>query len=229
MKATHLSCALLSLALAACGGDDGITAVVDAAPSTIDAAPIPCTISTPNFGDKGALTATATFAASMANQLQYRIAFTAPLEPAAPQDLFFFEIYTGYAPFGTQENPMPAVAGTYQMTGNQLQYEDCSVCLTLGTNADDTSYEDDFMVTGGTVTITQVGQAVGQMLNVTFSNLTYEHVFITEAHSTPVGNDCVTAISNASFSGLLEAPPKNKPMGPLPSVAQLKAQRGHRR
>jgi hypothetical protein len=64
------------------------------------------------------------------------------------------------------------------------------------------------------------------MLNVTFSNLTYEHAFITQAHSTPVGNGCVTAISSASFSGILEAPPKAKPMGPLPSVAQLKAQRG---
>ena len=223
MKASYLSPILVSLALSACGGDDGISAVVDAAnrmDASIDAPPIPCTISTPNFGDKGALQATATFSASETNALKYRIAFTAPLEAELPQDLFFFEIYTGYAPFGDQENPTAAVPGTYQITGNQLQYEDCSVCLTLGTNADDTTYEDDFMATGGTVTITQVGQAVGQLLNVSFSNLTFEHAFITDAHSTPVGNNCTTTITSASFMGTLEAPAMNKLMGPSPAPAK---------
>lgn len=227
MKALHLSSLLLSFALAACGGDDGISAVVDA--TRVDAPPPPCTISTPNFGDKGVLKATAYFSQNETNQDLYKISFTAALEPTEPQDIFFFEVFTGYEPFGTEEKPTPAVAGTYPMTGNQLQYEDCSVCLTLGTNADETGYEDDFMVTGGTVNITQIGVAVGQMLDVTFTDLTFEHVFISSAHSEPVGNDCVTAISNASFTGVLEVPPKEKARAPGAPALPRKAPARHGR
>jgi hypothetical protein len=215
--------ALSSLSLIACG-DDGGSGGPDAA--RIDAPGGPdgaaeCTISTPNFGDKGALTANSFFAADPDMPSLYKISFTAPLEPAQPQDVLFFEIYTGYDPFGTQQAPTPAVAGTYQISGNQLQYADCSICLTLGSNGDGTTIEDDFMATGGTVVITEVGTAAGGNLNVTLTNLTFEQVTFNGATSTPVGNGCVTAISNATYTGTMMAPPANL-VGPLPHPTKLR-------
>ena len=104
------------------------------------------------------------------------------------------------------------------MSGTQLQYKTCSVCLTLGSNsaADGSTYDDDFMVTAGNVNITEIGTAVGQNLTVSFTNLTFEQVTISSAQSTPVGNGCVTAISNATFTGVLAAPPaKPGALGPM--------------
>lgn len=225
MKLTAFSPVLITLGLAACGGDDGgVTPVVDAA--RVDAAqPIDaagCTISTPSFGDKGALTATAVFAADPNTPALYKIAFGTPLEAGTPSDFFTFEIYTGYAPFGTQAAPTPAIAGTYPISGNQLQYADCSVCLTMVSNATADGYDDDFMATGGTVTINQVGNAVGGMLNVTFSNLTFEQVTFNGSTSTPVGNNCNTAITNATFTGVMAAP-MNKPHQTPWSLAKSQA------
>lgn len=210
---TVLLSTLLSTALAACGGDDDGVAVVDAppgidAPADIDAAPLPCTISTPSFGDKGALTANATFAADPNNAAIYKIAVTGPLEGAEPTDLFFLELFTGYAPFGTEAAPTAVVPGTYQLTGDQLNYATCGVCVTLASNATAQGWEDDFMATGGTVTIAAVGDAVGETFTATFSNLTFEQVTIdaNTSESTPVGNNCTTAITNATFTGTVAAP-----------------------
>jgi hypothetical protein len=214
---SSLSSIVLALGLAACGGDDGVSPTLDAKP--IDTPPVTCSISTPNFGAKGALTGNAFIAISMSNPNLYRIFMPSPLETAAPSDLFTFEIYTGYAPFGTQEAPTPAVAGTYQISGNQLQYADCSVCLTMASNvsADGMSYDDDFMATGGTVTITQAGTTVGSNLKFSLSNITFEHVTFDGPTSTPVGDGCNTAITSAEFDGQLMMPPQNKPQAQMPS------------
>lgn len=220
MKAPSLSISsiVLALGLAACGGDDdGVTPAIDA--SNIDSPDATCSISTPNFGAKGALTGNAFFVASMDNPNLYRIFMPSPLETAAPSDVFTFEIYTGYAPFGTEANPTPAVPGTYQISGNQLQYADCSICLTMASNvaADGSSYDDDFMATGGTVTITEAGTAVGGNLKISLSNLTFEHVTFDGPTSTPVGDGCNTAITSATFEGQLMAPPQNKAQAAVPS------------
>jgi len=226
MKLSALAPVALSLALAACGGsdDDGPVVVGPDAATSIDAPVAPCTISTPTFGAKGALTATATFAADTTDPRLYKIAFTAPLETGSPTDLFFFEVFTGYAPFGTTSAPTPAIAGTYPITGNQLQYADCSVCVTLASNGTADGWEDDFMATGGTVNITQIGTAVGQNLNVTFQNLTFEQVTFSQSQSTPVGNGCVTSIASASFMGTLAAPMNKVMQGPAP-LAKTRAAR----
>lgn len=214
MRLTSTFLAVLSsLSLVACGDDggSGITPPIDATPGdgTPGDGPVPCTISTPNFGDVGALTTTAYFVADDTNPNLYRILFTADLEAAEPKDLFFFDIFTGYEPFGTTENPIPATAGTYNIVNNQLQYADCSVCLTLGSNAAGEEYEDDFMATGGSVTINEIGNGPNTTLDVTFTNIRYEQVTFSGATSTPVGNGCITAISNASFTGTMQAPPSN--------------------
>jgi hypothetical protein len=208
--------------LLACGGEDGVVVAADArsidarsidAPPVdappVDAPPSNCSISTPGFGALGALTGSAHFVSSESNPRLYRIFLPARLEAGAPSGVFTFEVYTGYEPFGTETNPTPVVPGTYPLTGAQLQYADCGVCLTMASNvaADGMSYDDDFMATGGTVTINTVDGRVGGVLDVAFANVTFEHVTFDGPTSTPVGDGCTTAITSASFHGVLAAPP----------------------
>jgi hypothetical protein len=189
--------------LAACGGDDGVTPVIDAPPAANR------TVSTNMFGDKGALTGGATFASNAQNPAIYRIAMQAALEGAAPTDALFIDFFTGYTPFGTSAAPTAVVPGTSQLTGEQLDFETCGVCVTVATNATDTGYDDDYMVTGGTVTVTAVGDAVGETLTLSVSGLQLEHVTIDpmSGATTSVGDGCTTSITNGTFTGMVMAPP----------------------
>ncbi len=189
-------------ALAACGGGDG-----DVTP--IDGPAANCTVSTASYGDKGALTGVATFASSTMNPAIYRIAVQAALEAAEPTDVLFIDFFTGYEPFGTSMAPTAVVPGTYQLTGAQTDFETCGVCVTVGTNATQTGYDDDYMVTGGSVTVTAVGDAVGETLTLSVSNLQLQHVTIDpmSGATAPVGDGCTTTISNGTFTGMVMAPP----------------------
>lgn len=194
-------------ALAACGGDDGGDVTPIDGP-TSDTAPVTCTVSTDSYGDKGALQGAATFAASTMNPAIYRIAMQGLLEGAEPTDVLFIDFFTGYEPFGTQMAPTAVVPGTYPLSGAQLDFETCGVCVTIGTNATQTGYDDDYMVTGGSVTVTAVGDAVGETLTFSVSNLQFQHVNIDPqtGATTAVGDGCTTSISNATFTGMVMAP-----------------------
>lgn len=198
--------------LVACGGDDGGTVTpIDAPGGNIDAAPVTCTVSTNSFGDKGALTGAATFASNAQMPAIYRIAVQGRLEAQDPTDVLFIDFFTGYEPFGTMQAPTAVVPGTYQLTGAQLDYETCGVCVTMGTNATMAGYDDDYMVTGGTVTVTAVGDAVGETLTLSVSNLQMQHVNIDpQSGATTSANDgCTTSISGATFTGMVMAPQMN--------------------
>jgi hypothetical protein len=207
---------LSSLALVACGGsDDGdsvdpLTPIDAGTPVNVDGSTEAiCSVSTPTFGDKGALAGGATFSVDPANALRYSIVANSPLEAALPTDGLIVEFYTGYTPFGTSAAPTAVVPGTYQLTDEQLNYASCGVCVRLVTNsAEDGSSEDDYMATGGTVTVSAVGDAVGETLTFALSNLTFEHVTIDGMtyNSTPAGDGCTTTISGATFTGTVAAP-----------------------
>lgn len=205
-----------SLSLIACGGgdDDGdsvdpldpIDASTDNTPDS--STPAACSVSTANFGDKGALTGGAQFSGDPANPTSYLLGASALLETAAPADVLSVEFYTGFAPFGTPEAPTAVVPGTYQLTGEQLNYATCGVCARVATNLmEDGTFEHDYMATGGTVTVSEVGDAVGETLTFAVSNLTFEHVTINEEtfESAPVGDNCTTAITGATFTATVEA------------------------
>lgn len=194
-------------ALAACGGDDGASLPIDAAGGGIDA-PVVCTVSTGSFGDKGALTGVATFAASTMNPALYRIALQAALEGAEPTDVLFIDFFTGYEPFGTMTAPTAVLPASYNLSGAQTDFATCGVCVTLGTNATMTGYDDDYMVTGGTVNLTALGDAVGETLTLSVSNLQLQHVNIDpQTGATTSANDgCTTTIANGTFTGMVMAP-----------------------
>jgi hypothetical protein len=189
-------------ALVACGGDDGDGVTpIDAPIDTTGG--VTCSVSTADFGNKGALTGIAQIAVSTMNPALYRIAMQAQLEAAEPTDVIFVDFFTGYTPFGTQQAPTAVVPGTYQLSGEQLDFATCGVCVTLGTNATASGVEDDYMVTQGTLTVDAVGDAVNETLTFSLSGLQFQHVTINPdtAVTTPVGDGCTTEISNATFTG----------------------------
>ena len=198
-----------SLLLVACGDDGGGTST-DAKEADANAN---CTVSSASFGNRGALAGASTWGMGGAAGVG-DIRAILPLEAASPSDILIVEFYTGFAPFGTSQAPTAVVPGTYQLTGSQLQYADCGVCLRIGTNADSGTgmYEDDYMVTGGTVTVTAVDNRVGGNLAFTLSNLQFEHATIDPDSfmSTPVGDGCNSSISGAMHMSTMAAPPANK-------------------
>lgn len=197
---------LPSLLLVACAGDDGPSTPVDA--KVIDSG-ANCTVSSSDFGARGTLAGTSTFRARQAPPNVGDITAVMPLEASPPADVLIVEFYSGFAPFGTSMAPTAVVPGTYQLTGTQLQYADCGICARLGTNANaDGTYEDDYMATGGTVTVTTAGTAVGGTIAFSVSNLTFEHVTIDPDTfvSTPVGDGCTTKITGGMHSSMMAAP-----------------------
>jgi hypothetical protein len=83
--------------------------------------------------------------------------------------------------------------GTFKIAGAELQYAECGICLTLLTGG-----HADWLATGGTITIT----SVRPRFVATLTNVTYEHVMITDVApftSTPHPSGCTTAIDALSL------------------------------
>jgi hypothetical protein len=209
---------LASIGFAACGGgdDDQVTQIdaagggIDAPGGNIDAAPAACTVSSTSFGDKGTLTGVATFSPGMnaGAATDDTLSFAGQLEAAAPTDLLVVELYAGYGVFKPNGVAGPVTTGTFQITGAELDYATCGVCVRILTDATQTDYADDYLATAGTINITSVGTATGQTLAATVTNLTFQHVNIdpNTFESTPAGDTCNSAMSNVNFSGAMQAP-----------------------
>jgi hypothetical protein len=166
----------------------------------------PCTVSTTSFGDLGALTGRSAFyTASSIDPALGDIITSAHLSPGTPYDSFFGEFRVGRGPFGTSAAPTAVVAGTYTLDGPELQYQTCGLCLRIGTMTTTTSYADEYLATGGTVTITTAGTADGQNVTFSLANVTFEHVRIDSSSqlSTPVGDNCTSSLASATFSSTL--------------------------
>jgi hypothetical protein len=201
--------------LAACGGgggdDDGVV-FIDAMPddpTPPDAAPdqpAVCTVSTDDFGDKGALTGAAIIDVGQSpnDATDDVLEFDALLEAGEPSDAIAILLYAGYGAFAAG----PIVPGTYQITGDELDFATCGVCVLLATNATSTGYDDDYMAISGTVTITEAATAVGQNFTGSITNVAFHHVDIdpSSGATTQSADTCETAMSNATFTGATAAP-----------------------
>lgn len=203
--------------LAACGGskkatpDAKLVLTPDAPAVTVDAPPA-CEISMPDFGDKGAATMGGSVydpgMASMGMPAAPYVGMFAPLTATATPDALFVDFYSGYAPFGTAAAPTPLVTGTYQISGDQLNFATCGVCVTAAAKVvQGGGNSGDFMATGGTVEVTAAANSVGGTLTLKVTNLTFEQVTIDKdtLESTPVGNNCKTKVGNLTYTGVMEA------------------------
>ena len=200
--------------IAACGSDSKKSTpdalrIVDSPVATIDAPPA-CNISKSDFGDLGTVAmGLSTYSPGMAaNGLPAApyVFFGTGISAATPPDVVFVEFYSGFAPFGTEAAPTAAVPGTYPLTGDQLQYSSCGVCVSAAAKVVQGGNSGDFMATGGSVKITTNGAAVGGTLAIELSNVTFEQVTFNMGVSTPVGNACNTKFTKLVYSGTMEAP-----------------------
>ena len=109
-------------------------------------------------------------------------------------DYLDIQLYTG---FGVFTNGIKA--GTYQLTGDELDYATCGVCVLIRTDTTSTTITDSYMATGGTVVISEISpsQLTGTLTNVTFTHVTIDD---TTFESTPVNDGCNSTIASLSIS-----------------------------
>jgi hypothetical protein len=196
-----LALALISFA-AACssgGGDDGPDLIDGGGDDQPDAADNPGTCFAPDtFG-----------AATIGNQIAESNGaaatpdFTAgsgTLNAAEPFDVFQLEFYKVGV---LAANIVP---GTYQITGQELNYATCAVCPRVFTDCTTEACEDQqFYATGGTVTLTQVSpNLVYSVSNITLVEVTVDPGTF---ESTPVPGGCSTTITSASFDATVTNTP----------------------
>lgn len=95
-----------------------------------------------------ALIAALTPAAARGIHTRGRHAAAQCLESSAPADALEIARYAGYGAFSGG----PITPGVYQISGDELNFATCGICLLLSTNTDSNGHhDDDYMATAGTV------------------------------------------------------------------------------
>ncbi len=110
------------------------------------------------------------------------------------QDVLDIELYDGFGAF-TSSGIVP---GTYNLTGDDLDYATCGLCvLIIGDQTQ--SSGDPYMATSGSITITSVSPT-GTFAG-TGTNLKFQHVSIAQDNTmTPVNDGCKSSVASVSFS-----------------------------
>ena len=208
IRCISLASSALLLLAAGCGGDDdgdGSSDVtfVDSGPGggDPDSAPTPAACTAPE--SLGSLTIAEGLAQGTAEE---GLLGGALLGEDAMPDAIQFEFYPGFEPFLGEDPKAPeddvVELGTWDIAGPQLNYASCGVCVRLLTDLGESDYADDYMATGGTVTLT----AIGPNLTITATNLTFGHVLIDEMsfESTPAGTGCESAADSVEFDVVID-------------------------
>ncbi|MSP17093.1 MAG: hypothetical protein EXR73_10890 [Myxococcales bacterium] len=111
-------------------------------------------------------------------------------------DYLSLQLFKGYSVF-----PMAITPGTYQITGEELNYATCAVCVILYTDLIDTGMggvpTDTYLATAGTVELISV---MGN-LKANLSGLQFRHVNIDDMsfESMPHPSGCSSAVTSAAF------------------------------
>lgn len=211
MDPTRSSSLLVALVVAACGGSSATpdaTSASDApaADALGDAPATGCSVATATFGDLGALAGAAYLDVGHAagDPTDDRLELDAPLEGGAPTDVLAVQLFAGFGAFGSG-----AIApGAYPIAGAELDAATCGVCVRIKTKVTATGYDDDYLATGGTLTVTAAGQALGDTFAGALTGVTFLHVDIDPASGVarPAADGCATSIASATFTGATTAP-----------------------
>jgi hypothetical protein len=141
-----------------------------------------------SFGDLGSKT---TPSASNSGDIEW----STPIGAAAPTRRLELGLYRGYGVFSSGTGNLRT--GTFTLTGDELQYATCGLCLTLR-ELDQGATVARYMATGGTVTLSSIsGQLTG-----TITNATFQHANIATGPSfmsTPHPDGCTTAVGSMTF------------------------------
>lgn len=189
-------------------GDNGLAPDAALAP-TPDATPTPaavvdnaCGVAT-DHGDLGTIAGQARSALQEGSTTQ-RVGTVSTLIPqtdaqAAP-DYIVVELWDNYGVFAGGA----ARTGTFQLTGNEANYNTCGVCLVQLANVTNNTAAKLLLATSGTVTVTSVATATGQTMQVSVSNASFVEIAATDTgYQTVAGSSCPSPISNVGLSGTL--------------------------
>lgn len=188
---------LLTIALG-CGGDDdgGKVLIPDASTGggSADAPGVSCYVANtyaPTFG------AGEQFAEYDGAGTDRTATWGAYVNADAMPDALQLELYAGIGAFqGTDIVPK-----SITLSGVELNYKTCSVCVRLFADTTQTSTAAEYFATGGTVELTSTnGNLTGTLTNVTMEKVTVAQDFT----STPVGDGCTTTITSLAFNAPLE-------------------------
>ncbi|MDB4963187.1 MAG: hypothetical protein JWP01_3186 [Myxococcales bacterium] len=190
----------ISLAVAACGGDDGgKVTLVDASPvgGNIDApAQVDCLLPS-SLGSVTPSTQEGHFAMSMGETTPDNYYLYADLNADASPDVLLIDLYKG---FGAFMAGFPTGPQAVTLTGAEASYDSCGACimaLTDYTMAGPTG--DPYFATGGTLNLTSVSNTsiAGTLSNVT---LVHSVIDMDTNVTTPHPDGCSSTLGSISFS-----------------------------
>lgn len=186
---------------------DAETAAADAAPSLPDAPAVAadnaCGVAS-DHGDLGMLTATAGSVLQNGSTTARTHYLDVPTPATATQttpDILTVELWDDYGVF----EGGAARTGTFTLTGDEADYDTCGACVLLAANVAANVPSKLLLATSGTVTVTSIGTATGQMTQATITNATFVEIAFdqTAGWQTVAGSACPSPIANAVLRGTL--------------------------
>ena len=173
----------------------------DAAPTNPDNA---CGVAT-TLGDLGTLT-TGSFAGSQlqSGSTTQRIDYVgAPTQATAAQatpDFVYIELWDNYGVFAGGA----AKTGTFTISGVETDLDTCGLCVMILANVSNNTATKTMLATSGSVTLTSIGTATGQMTKATITNASFVEVQnVNNDFVSVTGSNCTSPISHAVVSGTL--------------------------
>jgi len=192
---------LFSLVIAACGSSDDDEAVdagnnptFDAGNNpTFDAPPQANCLAANDLGSPTLVNEGGQFCGTI--DVPTFFTYVGGVNADAQPDVLGLELYANFGAFAGG----PIATGTYPITGDELNYASCGVCVRLLTDFTGSAFADDgYMATAGSVTITSINP-----LAATVSGIAFEHVTIDANNnftSTAHADGCTSALTAATLA-----------------------------
>lgn len=171
---------LATVVVAACGGDDGVSVIADAAMQQDAPEQTNCLVQ-PDYGALGSKTGTA--------GMMGGVTATFTLDAGPPRDTFFLKMVTGKGVFTGG-----IAIGTYTIAGDDADYNDCGLCVhiiaDIVSGVGPTKF---YFANAGSVTLTSTSPPISGSAQ----NLTFREVDI--GTGAPTGT-CTSAIGSIMFT-----------------------------
>jgi hypothetical protein len=134
--------------------------------------------------------------------------FTGDLNADPMPDSFEIDLYQGFGAFGSGSGSGNITKGTYTLSGDDLKFQLCGLCVQIYTNLDaDGAPTDFYFATGGSVTLSSVGTPTGSNVSTgtlagSLSNVTFAQ-WDSGSADEAIGS-CTSSITSLSFSATIE-------------------------
>jgi hypothetical protein len=149
-----------------------------------------------SYGDVGTVPVTASAAIRLNDTSGQARSITYLAALNDDQDQVVIQLYRGFSVFTTGV----IRAGSYAIEGDELNYASCGVCVRMFANRPSGGGrpQQDMMATGGTLEVTEVGEAGSGVFRAELKNASFEHVHIDgmSFESSPVGDGCETEVTH---------------------------------